>query len=150
MEFLAGVLKKKVNVSESEAGGAAAAAAGSGKVAVLLGGDFNTDPFDIKGKHTAKAVPELLANTGMAEVGMALKSAYPLPVNEEDPRYTTWKLRGIKEARHVIDYIFYSGAVRPTEILQIPPPKAVDRTRYPGIRYPSDHVAIAAKFVIES
>lgn len=103
----------------------------------LLLGDFNTDPFDTK-KITATCIPYVLSKS--------LKSAYPLrPLSEGD--YTTWKIRGPKESKHVIDYIFYDD-LECKSILSIPKDDEVEPTRFPGFRYPSDHIAIGAKFSI--
>ena len=100
-------------------------------------GDFNTDPFDTK-KIKATCIPLVLSSN--------LKSAYPLqnPLDGTQD-YTTWKIRGPKESKHVIDYIFYDGLTC-TKTLSIPKDSEVETTRLPGFKYPSDHIAIAAQF----
>ena len=77
-----------------------------------------------------------------------IQSAYPLDPPEPS-HYTTWKIRGTKEARRTIDYIFYAGdALNCTATLQVPAQEDLDTTRLPSLRYPSDHVLIAAEFTI--
>lgn len=103
--------------------------------ATILMGDFNTDPGNTQ-KIKATCVPLLTNNTN-------LTSAYPLRTNSSD--YTTWKIRGEKETKHVIDYIFYEG-FQCQSLLSIPTDEEVEPSRFPGFRYPSDHVAIGAEF----
>lgn len=108
---------------------------------MVILGDFNTDPFDVSGEHMARAVPAVLDSAAPKFL-----SAYPLPQSSEKGDYTTWKRRGTKEDRHVIDYIFHSPSLQPRALLGMPPAEAIDTNRLPGFKYPSDHMAIAAEF----
>jgi len=109
--------------------------------AVILAGDFNTDPHDVTHPkaHAAKAIPSVRA--------YGLASAYPLALDEsafngEDVAiWTTWKVRGDYEAKHQIDYIWYEG-FKCTSVLL--PPAKLGPGRLPSLSYPSDHIAIAA------
>eukprot|EP00971_Amphidinium_carterae_P310600 6171743-Amphidinium_carterae.1 len=70
-------------------------------------------------------------------------SAYVVALGSE-PRYTTWKRRGVKEAKHTIDYIFISPTIDVDGVLLPPPEDLVQSERFPSFRYPSDHVALFA------
>lgn len=109
--------------------------------AFILAGDFNADSFTInwKGQDVApKVVRSVLSSN--------LKSAYPLPQGEEDLSYTTWKTRGDTESRRVIDYIFHDSNLQATEFLLAPNPADIEPNKLPGLRAPSDHLPVAAKF----
>eukprot|EP00541_Cyclophora_tenuis_P017897 CAMPEP_0116559484 /NCGR_PEP_ID=MMETSP0397-20121206/10424_1 /TAXON_ID=216820 /ORGANISM="Cyclophora tenuis, Strain ECT3854" /LENGTH=141 /DNA_ID=CAMNT_0004085263 /DNA_START=65 /DNA_END=490 /DNA_ORIENTATION=+ len=107
---------------------------------VLVLGDLNADPPTEQTRNTS-AVQLLVDNNRFT-------SAYDLENSSENdpPLFTTWKTRGNRTARRVIDYIFYSGLVC-THTLSLPH-KALEEERYklPNLRYPSDHLMIAAKF----
>ena len=117
----------------------AEAAASRAPCHVLLMGDFNTNPYDEPGKHEAAAVPAVLAHP------LQLRSAYPLPQSEGGQGWTTWKRRAGKEARNTIDYIFHSAGLAPTRLLAAPDKAELEPARLPGLRYPSDHLAIMAE-----
>jgi hypothetical protein len=103
----------------------------------ILLGDLNTDPCDTS-KITATCIPVITNND--------YHSAYPLlPLSEGD--YTTWKVRGPKESKHVIDYIFTDNLTC-TATLGKPNCNDVEPTRLPGFRYPSDHLSLVAQFIL--
>lgn len=112
-------------------------------------GDFNADACQSVGGTQPVAVP-----TALRWCDGALSSAYPLPTSytETDGLYSTWKTRGGKEAKRVIDYILYTRecGLEVTSLLQPPTPEdlANSQCKLPDLRYPSDHVAIAADFDI--
>lgn len=113
--------------------------------AVLVAADFNADPFPVQdGGETVEP------NTVKATLrsGLSLTSAYALPASSEDPAYTTWKSRKGVETRHVIDYIFHTSQLKCTDVLGPPAAADLEPTRLPGMRAPSDHLPIAAKFAI--
>ena len=110
--------------------------------ALMLCGDFNTDPYDEPGKQVAKCVPAVLGHR------LGLRSAYPLPRSEHDGWWTTWKKRGASEVKHTIDYIFHSSGLQPTSVLAPPAVDDLEEARLPGIRYPSDHLSIMAEIII--
>ena len=109
-------------------------------VPVFICADLNAAPKD--GKYAARAYPAVFASPGLS-----LASAYASP---EEPEYTTWKLRPGSEAKHTIDYIFYTpGAAEPTALWSIPPPDVIVDTRLPSFEYPSDHFSLAADFALQ-
>lgn len=108
----------------------------------MLMGDFNTSPLDEKDykASTVRTVENWQAPQ--------FASAYLLPTKKSDPQYTTWKKRGDTEAKQVIDYIFVSPNFRPTQTLSPPHSSDLDPSRLPGLKYPSDHLAIAAQMTL--
>lgn len=116
-------------------------------VPVLILGDFNADaPPQTEGAHSA--IRTLLnSNFSPYDVPDSLKSAYEVDPPEED-FYTTWKRRGTSETRRIIDYIFYGGDLSCRAHLTVPEPGDLGEAKLPSLRYPSDHMSIAAKFFI--
>ena len=131
------------------------------KTPVILMGDFNTDPVDA-GNVAATCVPAVLSSKALAP---PLRSAYALPAGSVGGgggggggagaavSYSTWKVRGDKSVKHIIDYVFHNGeaaanGLRLTDTLGVPDEAEVEPTRFPGFRYPSDHVMIGAKFAL--
>lgn len=103
--------------------------------ATIVVGDFND-------------VPESLPVKTMVTDGR-FKSAYNLEASTTE-HITTKKSRpekknpkNIVEKKRVIDYIFYKGALTCVSTLNVP---VSELGTLPSIRYPSDHVLIAAKF----
>jgi len=65
--------------------------------------------------------------------------------HEDNSTWTTWKLRE-EEVKRTIDYIYYdSQKLVATHVLEIPS-DAQCPTRFPAAYYPSDHIAVAARF----
>ncbi len=104
------------------------------EIPIILMGDFNADP-DGDGNTCIKSVLCKSPN---------FRSAYDL----DDQFFTTWKTRGDKTVRHVIDYIFYNNVkgFKCSQVLNIPDDKEIEPTKLPGFRHPSDHLNIGAKF----
>lgn len=125
---------------------------GSSSRRCVILGDFNAEAC-VSGEGTLPvAVP-----TALQWGGGRLSSAYPLPSSQdsihEDPTlYTTWKSRKGKELRRMIDYILYStdGGLEVTAILQPPAQDEILESpcKLPDMRYPSDHISIAADIEI--
>jgi hypothetical protein len=116
-----------------------------GNVSVLIMGDFNADPpqYIPSEESSVRGVLDFERN------GLSFQSAYDLDPERND-LYTTWKTRGAKTAKRFIDYIFHAkSGVKCTDILSIPKEEDVEEAKLPGLRYPSDHLMIAAKFEIE-
>jgi mRNA deadenylase 3'-5' endonuclease subunit Ccr4 len=70
------------------------------------------------------------------------------PSSEE---YSTWKVRSGKTAKHLIDYMFYThGSLRVNGVLGPPSGQDMAESKYklPDLRYPSDHLSIAADMEI--
>jgi len=94
---------------------------------IIVLGDFNSEP----------------SSESVKKVRGFLQSAYDLERDEK--LVTTWKTRGNSTVRRVIDYIFYSTNLQLKSILSIPF-ETVEEEKMPSLRYPSDHILIAAKF----
>jgi len=105
-------------------------------------GDFNT-------QEDSKAIEQLIKNTR----SMPLRSAYrSIDLNGADaatePAWTTWKIRE-KVKKQTIDFVFFdqSSDWKPVDVWGIPANAGVDpEVGLPNQQYPSDHLALAAKF----
>lgn len=101
---------------------------------VLVAGDFNADP-----PHEVEAL-----ESAIDRVSKKLVSAYDY---DNSSFYTTCKLRANKETKRTIDYIFYDdSSLSCISTLDVPNEDELERSKLPGIRFPSDHLHIAAKF----
>ncbi|GKY98219.1 hypothetical protein MPSEU_000779600 [Mayamaea pseudoterrestris] len=109
-------------------------------VPILFVGDLNADAdceFD------ESCVRERILHSDL--LTPPLQSAYL--IDPPPPSfYTTWKIRGTKETRRIIDYIFYSNL---TCLAALQVPTDINDSRLPGLSYPSDHMLIAAEFAID-
>ena len=117
-------------------------------IPVLVLGDFNADaPSQTTGESSA--VRDLLnSNVSPNQVPCFLESAYDVDPPEEG-FYTTWKTRGTTTSRRIIDYIFF-GNLSCQAHLAVPDPDDLGEAKLPSLRYPSDHMAIAAKFDLKN
>ena len=90
------------------------------------------------------------------------------PITRTTSTYTTWKKRGDTTSKRIIDFIFHNGhrekkqttkkkdsttttrsdlPFQCTHVLEIPNDKLVETNHLlPSLKYPSDHLAIGAKF----
>ena len=113
-------------------------------VPVIVAGDFNSDFRD-----DLSCIHKILSGDSVCP----LKSAYDLDLNSDSSFYTTWKTRGSLTVKRVIDYILHNAdstkGFECSHILEIPADSKVEETRFPGFKYPSDHLAIGAKFNIQ-
>lgn len=101
---------------------------------IIVGGDFNAEPVE--------AVYRLFEN----EFVSAYKSAGGL---NQEPPYTTWKIRPRGEMCHTIDYIWHSkDSIQPVTLLQFPSGDEIGENRLPSWSYPSDHFSLVCDFVI--
>ena len=117
-----------------------------GDVPVLIMGDFNADAPQYIPSEESSSVRGVLE---FERNGLSIQSAYDLASKRND-FYTTWKTRGAKTAKRIIDYIFHTNSgIKCTHILSIPKEEDVEEAKLPGLRYPSDHLMIAAKFEID-
>jgi mRNA deadenylase 3'-5' endonuclease subunit Ccr4 len=83
---------------------------------------------------------------GVNTVKRMIRYLFRSPIDPLQPGYfTTWKTRGPETVKRVIDYIFYSS-MNCTYTLDIPDESEIEADQLPGLRYPSDHLMIAAKF----
>jgi endonuclease/exonuclease/phosphatase family metal-dependent hydrolase len=116
-----------------------------GKVTVLIMGDLNADPpSEIKSGESS--VQRVLSATSKRD--LKFQSTYGIDPPQEG-FYTSWKTRGGTTAKRIIDYIFYSGGVKCTHTLSIPKEGEIEKAKLPGLRHPSDHMMIAARFEID-
>ncbi|CAF0956429.1 unnamed protein product [Didymodactylos carnosus] len=104
---------------------------------ILLAGDFN-------GERDEEFYKIILS--------CGFSSAYSTLLNGE-PEFTTWKFkqRGSteKEECRTIDYIFYNAeGFTPLEYLSLPQKSEIGTNALPSRNYPSDHLALAVKFLI--
>lgn len=121
-------------------------------VSILIMGDLNSAP-SVEGKACVQIV------TAQSETEPCLRSAYPLDQASVSRTgfYTTWKIRGTKTVKRIIDYIFYGttttndrmGGLRCTHTLGVPREDEVEAGALPGLRYPSDHIMIGAMFELD-
>jgi mRNA deadenylase 3'-5' endonuclease subunit Ccr4 len=120
----------------------------SRSIPVILAGDLNADAqCEFEESCITQGVLHYPITQGNGSHDK-LKSTYciqPPPTSF----YTTWKFRENKETRRIIDYIFYAGGLQCTSTLQVPNEEDLEATRLPGLRYPSDHMMIAAEFTLD-
>jgi mRNA deadenylase 3'-5' endonuclease subunit Ccr4 len=118
---------------------------------VLVLGDFNADPpgkISSQSSSVGRILASQLHSLSSSTEPVHLRSSYQIDP-PADSFFTTWKIRGPTTSRRVIDYIFYAGKLKCTETLQMPKVSDLEVTKLPGLRNPSDHMMIAAKFEIE-
>jgi mRNA deadenylase 3'-5' endonuclease subunit Ccr4 len=122
-----------------------------GNVSIIVLGDFNADP-SFRVEFSASAIEKILTHRVLSvnsSSALNYYSAYCID-NPSDIFFTSWKIRGSKESKRIIDYIFYTGSsIRCTAILKDLALEEIEPTKLPGLRYPSDHLHICAKFKIE-
>lgn len=112
---------------------------------IIILGDFNADPPSTTVDMNGSAIQKLLSWNNPT-MGMTYRSAYTIddPMND---MFTTWKIRGTKVSKRIIDYIFYAGSsLRCVATLKTIRSEDIEDSKLPGLRYPSDHLHIAAKF----
>ena len=111
------------------------------EVPIIAMGDFNSDP-----EEENSCVQNIISNQSTYR----LQSAYM--IDSPDSSFTTWKTRGTSTFKRTIDYIFYNAdfarGIECSHTLSIPTEDEMEDTRLPGFKYPSDHIAIGAKFKI--
>lgn len=120
-------------------------------VPILIIGDFNADPPSQVGLKES-AVERILQNpVSMSSSDVRhFRSAYDID-DPIDSLFTTCKVRGTTATKRIVDYIFYcdcGGVIKYTATLRVPPVEELEPTKLPGLRYPSDHLHIGAKFEI--
>ena len=118
------------------------------EVPIVLMGDFNAELKTPQGFSGSGAIKSLLERQNRPH----LSSVYDI---ESDPElYTTWKTRGKDTVKRTIDFIFYNakdlgpGTMRCTHVLGTVHEDEIEKTALPGFKYPSDHLAVGAKFII--
>ena len=139
----------------------------SKNIPIFIMGDFNSHPNtwdesipttsveEVESDATRKCPKSCLdvfIQTSSEQPENLFSSAYPIhPI--PDDFFTTWKIRGSQTTRRVIDYILHNGlhinGLHLSHILSIPCENELEPSRLPGFKYPSDHLALGAKFQIE-
>ena len=133
------------------------AKSGQDAVPIIILGDFNSDPPSQLGLSVKSSIAQVLEHNICARACESAPSAqfpkqnykYQSAYEMNDPSadfWTTWKIRGNKSTKRTIDYIFHGGSLNCTAVLDVPPAEMVEPSRLPGLRYPSDHLLIAARF----
>ena len=131
-------------------------------VSVLILGDFNAEPSDSSVQSILRRNKRNDVVDENIDARWEFQSAYPLEMQKnimdiipENNLFTTWKTRRDGTVRQIIDYIFYanrqttiqeSAGLHCTHVLSVPEKAEVEESLFPGFRYPSDHLLIAAKF----
>lgn len=109
---------------------------------VIIAGDFNAEPS------------EPVYRTLMAQRDLPLESSYAVRpasggVREQEPPYTTWKIRREGEVCHTIDYIFYTKPDFQLEArLDLPTEDQIGPGRVPSLAYASDHFSLVADLAL--
>eukprot|EP00797_Seminavis_robusta_P003375 Sro120_g058540.1 repressible alcohol dehydrogenase transcriptional effector (239) ;mRNA; r:68694-69410 len=130
-------------------------------IPILIMGDFNADPpaqLSFPDSSVRRALSNHLEgankngnDTTSKTPHRKFQSAYPIDP-PKDSFFTTWKTRGTQTVKRIIDYIFYSSGgqkgerLQCTENLSVPKFEELEESKLPGLRYPSDHLMIGAKF----
>jgi mRNA deadenylase 3'-5' endonuclease subunit Ccr4 len=112
-------------------------------IPVILMGDFNSDI-----REEASCIQSVISKYGTL-CPCPLTSVYK--IDPPDPSlFTTWKIRGPTTQKRIIDYIFCNDEkvhdFECTHILDVPDEEEMELTKLPGFKYPSDHLAIGARF----
>uniref|UniRef100_A0A131Z4U8 Nocturnin n=1 Tax=Rhipicephalus appendiculatus TaxID=34631 RepID=A0A131Z4U8_RHIAP len=113
-----------------------------GRRPVIIAGDFNAEPS------------EPVYRTLMAQRDLPLESSYAVRpasggVREQEPPYTTWKIRREGEVCHTIDYIFYTKPDFQLEArLDLPTEDQIGPGRVPSLAYASDHFSLVADLAL--
>ena len=114
------------------------------KIQIVVMGDFNADPPS-SANCNCSAVQKLLAHK-TPTIDDAYSSTYAID-ESLDSMFTTWKIRGSKVSKRIIDYICYAGSsIRCIATYKIISANDIEDSKLPGLRHPSDHLLIAAKF----
>mmetsp|Transcript_21583 Transcript_21583/g.50804 ORF Transcript_21583/g.50804 Transcript_21583/m.50804 type:complete len:336 (+) Transcript_21583:3-1010(+) len=113
---------------------------------IVLCGDFNASPKEAAFSAAVTSCLDLCSAYGARRAGVL-----PGEAAAAEPPYTTWKLRGDKESRHTIDYIFYTPErlIECTRVLQLPGEADIPPPRLPSQRFASDHLLLAATFALQ-
>lgn len=113
-----------------------------GRRPVIIAGDFNAEPS------------EPVYRTLITQRDLPLESSYAVRpgsggVREQEPPYTTWKIRREGEVCHTIDYIFYTKPDFQLEArLDLPTEDQIGPGRVPSLAYASDHFSLVADLAL--
>lgn len=110
----------------------------------VICGDFNSTPANTL-TFTAKCVPAMLVS-GQTP----LSSAYPLSAEANGYKvpFTLYARKYGFDVKLILDYIFHSQSLVPASLYHLPEAAELEHGGLPSLRYPSDHFAISAEFLI--
>lgn len=108
---------------------------------LVLAGDFNDSPSSPVASLVKDGKASLKDGSSLGHM-LSLQQTYP------DEAYTTLKRR-IVFKKDKIDYLFYTPrTLAPTEVLEIPSQDSFPENGLPAANYPSDHIAIKARYAL--
>jgi len=111
-------------------------------IPVILMGDFNSDI-----REEESCIRRIIDKEDASSCPWT--SAYEIDPPDSS-LFTTWKIRGDTTQQRIIDYIFCNAknvdGFECTHTLDVPNEDELEPTKFPGFKYPSDHLAIGAKF----
>lgn len=109
----------------------------------IICGDFNAQASEPVYKHFATHKEE-------TSEFAALSSAYAVVSDGSEPRFTSWKMRPQKESKYTIDYVWYTASkLQLQAVWGVPTEEEIGEHALPALAYPSDHVALSAKFSMQ-
>jgi len=131
----------------------------SSNIPIFIMGDFNSHPIpecttagEESNTKIMSCLDAFIANKSSLSSPPYghFSSVYPIHPTPND-FFSTWKTRGPKTTRLVIDYILHThvDGIQLSHILSVPHEDEMEPCRLPGFKYPSDHIALGAKFQIE-
>lgn len=92
---------------------------------------------------------EVVDNENGDGVGVGVGDDYVQNSIQNEPPYTTWKIREDGEECHTIDYVFYAkDKFKVLNCLDFPPGEEIGKNRTPSFQYPSDHFSLVCDFEI--
>ncbi|XP_073838733.1 NADP/NADPH phosphatase nocturnin isoform X4 [Musca autumnalis] len=137
----------------------------AGDRALILCGDFNAEPtepvystiLNCEFMKLASAYAEMRAESDECN-NESTKKDQPTQTNgcdkvqksiQNEPPYTTWKIREDGEECHTIDYVFYTkDQLKVKNCLEFPQGDEIGLNRTPSFQYPSDHFSLICDFEI--
>ncbi|TMW51856.1 hypothetical protein DOY81_003052 [Sarcophaga bullata] len=134
----------------------------AGDRAVLLCGDFNAEPtepvystiLNCEFLKLSSAYSDIRAesdecnNENITKEQLDACDKVQKSIQNEPP-YTTWKIREDGEVCHTIDYVFYTkDNLKVKNCLEFPQGDEIGKNRTPSFQYPSDHFSLVCDFEI--
>ncbi|XP_061394947.1 nocturnin [Musca vetustissima] len=136
----------------------------AGDRAVILCGDFNAEPtepvyetiLNCEFMKLASAYAEMRAESDECN-NASTKDSMPAMNGcdkvqksiQNEPPYTTWKIREDGEECHTIDYVFYTkDQLKVKNCLEFPQGDEIGLNRTPSFQYPSDHFSLICDFEV--
>ncbi|XP_058982019.1 nocturnin isoform X1 [Musca domestica] len=136
----------------------------AGDRAVILCGDFNAEPtepvystiLNCEFMKLASAYAEMRAesdecnNESTKDKQALINGCDKVQKSiQNEPPYTTWKIREDGEECHTIDYVFYTkDHLKVKNCLEFPQGDEIGLNRTPSFQYPSDHFSLICDFEV--